>query len=346
MIVDVNGYYAEPTFVNRLAPGEALRLFGTIAGTAIILGSNGDTNNIGFSCGVEGIYTGTAPRSSGVIGQGIDMTDSSGLLGIDGTDLSGGTGKLSAGVRGESRTHFGVLGLSQFEGVSGELLNSSGGFIAGGILGSAFGATPPPGAPWGVWSSGNLGVTGSKNFVEPHSSDPSKIILYASLEGREVGTYFRARARCEDGVARVPVPEDFAMVTDENGLSVQATAIGKLASFAVEILDLNEVVLACSRNVEVFLTVNGIRRAFKDFEPVVSGMEFAPRSPEDRMPLYLTEEAKRRLIANGTYNSDGTVNMETAERVGWIRVWKEREEQDRAAAAAFAASSARLIAPK
>ena len=109
---------------------------------------------------------------------------------------------------------------------------------------TAFGATPPPGAPWGVWSSGNLGVTGSKNFVEPHSSDPSKIILYASLEGREVGTYFRARARCEDGVARVPVPEDFAMVTDENGLSVQATAIGKLASFAVEILDLNEVVLA------------------------------------------------------------------------------------------------------
>jgi len=99
-------------------------------------------------------------------------------------------------------------------------------------------------------------------------------------------------------------------------------------------LDLNEVVLACSRNVEVFLTVNGIRRAFKDFEPIASGMEFAPRSPEDRMPLYLTEEAKRRLITNGTYNPDGTVNMQTAERVGWTQIWKEKEERDKAAAEA------------
>jgi hypothetical protein len=51
------------------------------------------------------------------------------------------------------------------------------------------------------------------------------------------------------------------------------------------------------------------------------------------MPAYLTEEAKRRLIANGTYNADGTVNIETAERVGWTRLWREREEQAGTAAA-------------
>jgi hypothetical protein len=50
------------------------------------------------------------------------------------------------------------------------------------------------------------------------------------------------------------------------------------------------------------------------------------------MPGYLTEEAKKRLIANGTYNADGTVNMGTAERVGWTKIWAEREALTQAAA--------------
>ena len=50
------------------------------------------------------------------------------------------------------------------------------------------------------------------------------------------------------------------------------------------------------------------------------------------MPGYLTEEARQRLINNGTYNPDGTVNLETAERAGWTRIWREREEQVKAAA--------------
>ena len=31
---------------------------------------------------------------------------------------------------------------------------------------------------------------------------------------------------------------------------------------------------------------------------------------------------KSRLIANGTYNADGTVNMDTAKRLGWTEKWK------------------------
>jgi hypothetical protein len=41
---------------------------------------------------------------------------------------------------------------------------------------------------------------------------------------------------------------------------------------------------------------------------------------------------KRRLIENGTYNADGTVNLETAERVGWTKLWAEREAQRQVAA--------------
>jgi hypothetical protein len=58
-----------------------------------------------------------------------------------------------------------------------------------------------------------------------------------------------------------------------------------------------------------------------------------PESASETIPAYLTEEAKRRLIANGTYNPDGTVNLETAERLGWTRAWKEREDRGRRTAA-------------
>jgi hypothetical protein len=42
------------------------------------------------------------------------------------------------------------------------------------------------------------------------------------------------------------------------------------------------------------------------------------------MPAYLTDGQKQMLISNGTYREDGTVNMETARRLGWDEVWKAR----------------------
>ena len=50
-----------------------------------------------------------------------------------------------------------------------------------------------------------------------------------------------------------------------------------------------------------------------------------PRTADATMPLYLTQEQKLMLIANGTYNPDGTVNMATAKRLGWDRVWEARQ---------------------
>ena len=75
---------------------------------------------------------------------------------------------------------------------------------------------------------------------------------------------------------------------------------------------------------ELFFTVNGVWRAFRSWDPVVDGDESTPRSPEDTMPAHLTEEARHRLIANGTYHEDGTVNLETAERMGWVALWQEQ----------------------
>ena len=351
LIIDVNGYYSRAfgfpsnyfvidndssnySIFTRNSSTTCSQACGIYTQVLSTNSNSGATAIWGEAIGSSGSHVGVRGRTStpdiqtyGVYGT-VDSiaTDSAGVHGVDGSGPPlGSSGNFSAGIRGEGQ--IGVLGQSNNAGVIGRHFDGNGSLLAYGYLG--YGGPPV----YGVYASGGFGGTGAKYFVEPHPADASQVIRYVSLEGRESGTYFRARAKCVDGVARVPVPEDFAMVTDEKDLSVQATAIGRLASFAVEKLDLSEVVLACSRNVEAFVTVNGIRRAFKDHQPVAEGSEFMPASAAETMPAYLTEEAKRRLIANGTYNLDGTVNMQTAERLGWTRAWKEREGRARRAAA-------------
>src|SRR5262249_61591306 len=116
-------------------------------------------------------------------------------------------------------------------GVAGAIQDTAGTLVAYGALGSATGvAADTTGPPWGVFAFGNSGATGTKHFVEPHPSDPTKVILYSSLEGREVGTYFRGTSRIVDHEAVIEVPEDFRIVTGDEGLTVQLTPDGDLAT--------------------------------------------------------------------------------------------------------------------
>ena len=84
---------------------------------------------------------------------------------------------------------------------------------------------------------------------------------------------------------------------------------------------LDEIVVTGTKDVEFFYTVNGVRQTFKDWEVVSASSDYMQRSADARMPEGLSLEEKRRLIANGTYNPDGTVNMRTALRLGWNKVW-------------------------
>jgi hypothetical protein len=261
------------------------------------------------SVGVLGLST----SSNGAIGHTSSTAD--GLAGVYGTDGAGAGnpgGGFSAGVRGEGKS-----------GVAGYTNTASG-------VGAVGFAIPP--ATYGLFSFGNIGATGAKAFVEPHPTDPTLTIRYVALEGPEAGTYFRGTAKTVDLQAVIPVPDTFRTVSAEEGLTVQLTPVGALAQMAVISRDLNQIVVRSSRDITFDYHVNGIRRAFKDWQVVAEGSEFRPISPDQRMPTWLTEEAKSRLIANGTYNPDGTVNMNTAERMGWAKVW--REEAAAAAAAA------------
>ena len=102
------------------------------------------------------------------------------------------------------------------------------------------------------------------------------------------------------------------------------TPIEEMASFAIVKVNLHEIVVKSSRNVEFFYIVNGVRKTHKHLTPIGPGREYVPESAESRMPLWLTEGQKRMLISNGTYTADGAVNLETARRLGWDKEWEKR----------------------
>jgi hypothetical protein len=279
------------------------------------------SGNFGNTFGVRGQTTSTSANSAGVKG----VSGSGDPLG-DNLDC---IPCYPAGVRGvdnnATASGFGVLGISRSQGVAGVLLATTGtGHEAVGRLGMRFGDDPDvtPDPVWAVFGQGHIGATGTKYFVEPHPSDPTLTIRYISLEGAEAGTYFRGRGKFQNGLATIEVPDDFRLVTHSEGLSVQVTPIGEMATVAVVQIGLDRIIVKGSRNVEFFYTVNGVRRTFKETKPIARGYEFVPEKPNATIPEYLSSEQKNSLIANGTYKPDGTVNMETAKKLGWDKTWE------------------------
>jgi hypothetical protein len=127
-------------------------------------------------------------------------------------------------------------------------------------------------------------------------------------------------------MARISVPDHFRFVTDPEGLTVQITPIGGMATVGVVRMDLNEIVVQSSRNLEFSYLVQGVRATYKDVSPFGGGGVFMPRSADAKLPEWLSPAQRRILVQNGTYREDGTVNAETARRLGWDRVWGERDE--------------------
>jgi hypothetical protein len=245
-----------------------------------------------------------------------------GVIGFSADAAFAGIGQGGyAGVIGIASAGEGVKGIASNgagEGVAGFMTDGAGALQTDAFLG--FTSTTA------VSAFGNISKSGTVSFAEPHPKDATKMLKYIALEGNEAGTYFRGRAKFQNGIATIDVPEDFRMVTQADGLSIQVTPIGDMASVAVAQIGLDRIVVKGSRSVEFFYTVNGIRRGYGDFTSIVeTDKTYIPKSADARMPTVWDGEIRNRLIANGTYKPDGTVNMETAQRLGWDRVWAERE---------------------
>jgi hypothetical protein len=344
MNLNATGVYGVASSTTGITDGVWGRNFSNSDFSAGVLGISEGTSGLTFgvygrsnsgSDGAIGTYgesLGTTGRATGVYGFEASPADNSaGVRGIDYSGSPSASGVFEpAGVRGDSKSNIGVLGISQFVGVSGDLYNSS----ATSLLAAGFIGYHALSTDYGVFAQiGTIGCAScTKQFVDPHPTDPSKTIHYVSLEGPEAGTYFRGTARTVRGEAVIEVPDHFRWVTQEEGMTVQLTPVGDLAMMAVISQDLNRIVVRSSKDVVFHYLVQGIRPAHRDFRPVVEGSEYAPASTDDRIKEAWPAWTKQRLVENGTYNADGTVNMETAERLGWTKIWAEREAQTQAAA--------------
>jgi hypothetical protein len=273
--------------------------------------------------GVYGKTTAATGASYGVWGQTSGIGAAAGVFGVDVDGVTAGHVSLasSSGVRGESRNGNGVLGVNEFgSGVTGVRVDpANGNAIVQGFLGFN---------SYGVYSIGDAHVSGTftattKSFVQPHPTDPGKEIRYVSLEGPHSEVYFRGSAQISQGVTRIPVPDYFRMVATPGSYSALVTPVGAMATVAVLSKGEEGIVVQASRDVRIDYVVYAERDAVRQDNPIVENVHFRP-NPEIDLLAHVPETYRQLMIRNGTLNSDGSPNMETARRLGWDKEWEKR----------------------
>jgi hypothetical protein len=89
-----------------------------------------------------------------------------------------------------------------------------------------------------------------------------------------------------------------------------------MATVAVVSEDESGIVIQASRNVKVHFVVYAERASQAGHQPVIENVHFRPDA-EGSFGLALPESYRQILIRNKSLNPDGTVNAETARRLGW-----------------------------
>ena len=271
--------------------------------------------------GVLGIATSPTGVTNGVLGE--TLSTSAFAVGVYGRVVSFSPGPNSAAVRGENRGtgDFGI-------GVHGS--QNGGGWGVNGTATDGIGVRGS-GGQYGVFSVGNYGGTGAKYFVQPHPYDPSKEIRFVCLEGNESGTYFRGSTSLVNGRAYINVPEEFRLVSELDGLTVQVTAMGPNAGLWVESKTLDQIVVVGNGNVEFDYFVNGVRRGFADLELIRENQGYVPEVRGVPFGSQYREAHRQILVENGILNPDFTPNEATAAMMGWTLRDPTPEELSRAA---------------
>jgi hypothetical protein len=270
----------------------------------------------GPDAGVAGTTRSEDEAATGVYGLVFATNPGSSAAGVRGSIFAGVGG---AGVYGE---HNGVgVGVYGYVpdvgiGVSGVSEGAGLGIYGLGTNGTGVhGETSSP-SGYGVFSTGDFGGTGAKYFVQPHPTDASKEVRFVCLEGNEAGTYFRGSSRLVKGSATIEVPEEFRLVTELEGLTVQVTALGE-ALVWVELKSLERIEVRGRPDVEFDYFVNGVRLGFADLEPVQANGSFIPRYRDEPYAMQLPRGVRDLLVENGILNADFTPNETTAARMGW-----------------------------
>jgi len=125
------------------------------------------------------------------------------------------------------------------------------------------------GSTGAVTVSGNLTVTGTKNFAVVDPADSRQAIYYTALEGPEAGTYFRGTARTAKGEAVIELPDYFARLTEPERLTVQLTPLGTWGQLYVAEKTPSRLVVRIapgSTDLEFDYFVQGVRKGYLDYQ--------------------------------------------------------------------------------
>ena len=121
-----------------------------------------------------------------------------------------------------------------------------------------------------LYVSGDLTVTGTKNFEVDYPGDPTKKIIYVALEGPEAGTYIRGTAVCENPETQIVFPDYFRVVTAQNGLTANLTPRNSFSNLYIKELTNEKLIVGCEVGKSFDYVVFGVRKGYENFEVIRS----------------------------------------------------------------------------
>jgi hypothetical protein len=197
------------------------------------------------------------------------------------------------------------------------------------------------GGDWAGFFVGDVWVTSdftalTKNFVQPHKSDPKKEIVYVSLEGPEHAVFIRGNATLKNGKAIIEMPEEWQQVAAEEGITINLTPLGSWAPLYAESVSKSQVIVRVAKggdnNVSFSYYIMAKRDGFQEHKPIqenkhftadgISAWEFEKRYEEDSM---VNRAASAMLKSNGILNAQGKLNESTASTLGWKVIPNEED---------------------
>jgi hypothetical protein len=121
----------------------------------------------------------------------------------------------------------------------------------------------------GVTITGDLTVTGAKNFAMPDPADANKALYYVALEGPEAGTYFRGSAKTVNGEVVIELPGYFSRITEAEKMTVQLTPNGKWGQMYVASKSPEKLVIKVvegTEDIEFDYLVQGVRKGYLNYQ--------------------------------------------------------------------------------
>lgn len=288
---------------------------------------------------------GTNDASSGVGVRG--LASGSYGIGVQGT-AEGDRGRYGvyADAYAKTTTAYALLAYAPGNGISGTSSTTRGVYalaygatsraVFGSVTGSPSSQTSShagvygsctSGNGYGVYSNGDLGVSGTKAFLQPHPTDPSKAVKFICLEGNESGTYFRGSSRLVAGRMEIDIPESWRLVSEAEGITVQLTPRGP-GMLWVETKTREKITVRGTSDVEFDYFVNGVRRGFAKHQPIIPNTDFRPAVRGIPYGSQYPAALRQILVANGILNPDFTPNEATAARLGWKLLDKDHPDAE------------------